>query len=360
MKLLVLAQTPPPLHGQSQMVATLLKGLPSHDIEVVHVQMRLSRNNSEIGRWRFGKIFTALRAAISARRTANRENCDALYYIPAPAKRGALYRDIAVMAICRDRRRKLVLHWHAPGMGAWFTRGMMPLERWLALRALGNADLSIVLGSELETDARVFEPRQLSIVANGLQDPGEQPERSRIKPFNVLFLGLCSREKGLFDAIDAIGILNSRTAGAFRLTIAGSFPSKAVYKSFKRRIASMGPELQYLGFADEKKKAELFREADLFCLPTYYPSEGQPLALIEALSYDLPIVTSRWRAIPEMMPTKNVWYVKASDALGLAHAIEAAKTAPKPGGATRQHFLCNFTREKHLESISAALNLLKV
>ncbi len=41
MKLLILAQTPPPLHGQSAMVRTLVDGLPAPGVALHHVNLPL-------------------------------------------------------------------------------------------------------------------------------------------------------------------------------------------------------------------------------------------------------------------------------------------------------------------------------
>jgi glycosyltransferase involved in cell wall biosynthesis len=360
MKLLVLAQTPPPLHGQSQMVEMLVEGLPSHGIEVRHVQMRLSRSSADIGRWRPGKILKSVQAALAARRVARLENCDAIYYVPAPAKRGALYRDLLIMGICRDQRRKLILHWHAVGLGEWLAKSATQLERTLALKMLGAADLSIALAPELVGDAEVLAPKRVAVVPNGISDPAPdmtaRPPRSG--PFEILFVGLGSREKGLNDTIEALEILNARRPGEFRMTFAGNFPGELEHSLFQRRAAALGGALGHAGFADEAKKRELFARADLFCFPTYYPHEGQPLSLIEALAHDLRVVTTRWRAIPGMLPMSNVWYVEPRKPNELAKAIEAVASAPEPAGAMRRHFLNNFTRERHLAAIAAALQSL--
>jgi glycosyltransferase involved in cell wall biosynthesis len=358
MRLLVLAQTPPPLHGQSQMVETLVTGLPACGIEVRHVQIRLSRTHADIGRWQPGKVISTLMAAAAARRIAEREHCDALYYVPAPAKRGALYRDLAVMRLCRDPRRKLVLHWHAPGLGEWLSTRATALERPLAVRALGGADLALVLAPELESDARVFAPKRTAVVPNGIPDPGPAARRSGFAPIEVLFLGLGAREKGLPDTVEALALLAKRRPGSFRLTFAGSFAGESERRHFLKRAAELGGAVRQVGFASEAQKRELFLGSDLFCLPTYYPNEGQPLALIEAMAYDLRIVTTRWRAIPGTLPTGNVWFVEPAKPRELAAAIEEAAGAMPPAGAMRGHFLKHFTRERHLASLAAALRSL--
>jgi hypothetical protein len=41
------------------------------------------------------------------------------YYIPAPGKRVALYRDWLVMLFCRPFFKNVILHWHAAGLAKW-------------------------------------------------------------------------------------------------------------------------------------------------------------------------------------------------------------------------------------------------
>ena len=60
--------------------------------------------------------------------------------------------------------------------------------------------------------------------------------------------------------------------------------------------------VQYLGFVSGDQKNQLLREADLFCFPTYYENENQPVNLIEAMAFGLPILTTRWRSLPELFP----------------------------------------------------------
>jgi len=358
MKLLVLAQTPPPVHGQSLMVQLLVEGLPKCGIEVHHVQMRLSRSHADIGHWRPEKILVTLLATLSARRIARRERCTALYYVPSPAKRGAFYRDLVAMGICRNPRLALVLHWHAFGLGEWVTTRANPFERALGRRLLGGADLALVLAPELEADAAIFNPKRTVVVPNGLPDSGPPAIHTTGKRCEILFLGLGSREKGLFDTVEAVAQLNSANPGGYRLTFAGSFPSAADELAFNSRASELRGAVRHVGFADEPRKRALFGEADLFCLPTRYPHEGQPLALIEAMANDLRIVTSRWRAIPRMLPPQFVWYAEPGNTASLATAVECAAGSPPPGGASRRHFLTHFTIERHLAAMTEALSSL--
>jgi glycosyltransferase involved in cell wall biosynthesis len=360
MKLLVLAQTPPPHHGQSLMVRALLDGLPGCGIEAVHAPLNVSRDLADIGRWRPGKILAVFRSGFAARRLARRENCNALYYVPAPGKRGALWRDIALLALARPTCPRLVLHWHAVGLGAWLAQRATAAERRLAQRHLGRADLALVLAPELLADAAEFTPHRTAIVPNGLPDPGPPAARHRQpgSPCEILFLGLGSHEKGLHDTVEAVTQLHGRTPGAWRLTFAGGFATAEDERHFKLHAAAAGGAIRHTGFADDTGKRMLFAAADIFCFPTSYPHEGQPLTLIEALAHDVKIVTTRWRAIPGMLARDHVWFTAPKAPGALAATLEVARAAPPPCGALRRHFLAHFTREHHFAALRQALESL--
>jgi len=56
------------------------------------------------------------------------------------------------------------------------------------------------------------------------------------------------------------------------------------------------------GAVETEAKEALLAAADVFILPTRYPNEGQPIAIIEALTSGLPVVATDWRGIRETLP----------------------------------------------------------
>jgi glycosyltransferase involved in cell wall biosynthesis len=346
------------------MVQTLVDGLPlvARDLKIFHVNIRLSRDTRDVGRWRLGKLFVLLGACLQAIALRLRHGPMNFYYVPAPGRRAPLYRDWTVMLLCRPFFSHLILHWHGIGLGAWLTSRATPPERALTHLLLGRAALALVLSPELIADAQALTPKRISVIRNGMADPGELPAVARIpgSPTQILFVGLGSPAKGLFDLLTAVAVANRREAGAFRLVVAGGFANRWDEEAFFSQ-ANLLPEntVRHVGVVNESQKRDLFAAADVVCLPTVHPHEGQPLALIEALAYDLPIITTRWRAIPGMLPTGHVWFVDPARPDQIADALIACRHSPPDPGERRRHFLAHFTRERHLSDLAAALATLK-
>jgi glycosyltransferase involved in cell wall biosynthesis len=361
MKLLILAQTPPPLHGQSLMVETAVHGLPGEGVTVHHINLRLSRSGGDIGRWRAGKFLAVLDAcchAVVARFTAR---CDTLYYVPAPGKRGALYRDWVVLALCRPFFPRLVLHFHNGGLAAWLTTRATAPERALTHLLLGRADLAIVLADALRADAEALAPRRVAIVPNGIEAPATRPPRGPAaeRPLRVLFLGACAAEKGLFLAAEAVLAANRRAGrAAFQLTAAGAFADAATAARFTALAAGAPEALRAAGFVRGAELEALWATADCLCLPTTYAHEAQPLVALEALARDVPVIASAWRGLPDALADSGAQLVPPDDVGALTEALLALRAAPPAAGVGRRAYERRFTRAQHLRALAATLRSL--
>lgn len=79
-------------------------------------------------------------------------------------------------------------------------------------------------------------------------------------------------------------------------------------------------EKQVLFLGRRRDVPRLLQGSDLFIFPTYY--EGQPLALLEAIAYGLPVIASAVNGIPEVIENKiNGLLTRAGDSCDLLEAI---------------------------------------
>jgi glycosyltransferase involved in cell wall biosynthesis len=419
MKLLVFAHTPPPHHGQSYMVQLMVEGFggdrrnrkqPSSSnsggtppaaerpvagtpfgIECYHVNARLSQKLEDIGDLRIGKFFLLLGYCLQAIWCRFRYGVTTFYYIPAPGKRSALYRDWVVMWICRRFFKRVILHWHAAGLAKWLELVVGMRSRSLTYRLMQQVDLSIVLSKYNRADAEKLFSRQIKVVSNGIPDPcprfaqevlprrkarfaarvkllsGQTPGAEDLRDADgdpqlvkILYLAHCTREKGLFDTLTAGAIAHQRLAArqspiSLRLLVTGGFVTAEEEAEFKRIMAQPGMAglVQYFGFVSGDQKHQLLREADLFCFPTYFQNENQPVNLIEAMAFGLPILTTRWRSLPELFPADYPGLVNIRSPEQIADVM-LALIISETGEGFRDIFLRSFTLERHLSGLADA------
>ena len=104
-----------------------------------------------------------------------------------------------------------------------------------------------------------------------------------------------------------------------------------------------------------ERKERALREADLFCFPTYYLAEGQPANVIEALAFGLPVVATRWRAVPDMLPADYPGLVDTKSPAQIAEALRRVATADL-SAPLRATFLQRFTIERHIADMARAFH----
>jgi glycosyltransferase involved in cell wall biosynthesis len=394
MKLVVFAHTPPPHHGQSYMVKLLLDGFggdcrqpkekspDGYGIECYHVNARFSKTLEDVGEFRGGKIFLILYYCLQALWCRFRHGVTTLYYVPAPGKSVAVYRDWLVMLICRPFFRKIILHWHAAGLAKWLETSVQIRSRAITYRLFKPVDLSIVLSRFNFADAEKLLSHQVRVVNNGIPDPCPDFEtsilpqrrdrfagRARIfaapngEPIavKVLFLAHCTREKGLFAAAEAVLHVNRQLATRrlpvkLNLSTAGNFVTAAEQAEFERlrQNPEFAQTVEHLGFVSGAQKEQLLRRSDLFLFPTQYLGENQPVNLIEAMAFGVPIVTTRWRSLPEMLPPNYAGLVDNQDPEKIAAAI-LETLAVNSGERERENFTARFSLEQHLAGMAAAV-----
>lgn len=386
MKLVVFAQAPPPLHGQSYMVALMLEGFAARDygIEVFHVNAQLATSAEDIGKFRIGKIVKLFGYCLKAIWLRFRHGASNLYYVPTPPVKNPLYRDWLVMLFLRPFFSRVIFHWHAAGLGEWVEKQPRGVQ-WLTQRTHGRADLSIPLGRFNEKDAAVFRPRRSVIVGNGIPDPcpnfsevqtarrerlqqrllaWNNPESFRHKPrviIRVVYISLCSREKGLFDAMDGVCQANricrdDHLPLEFDLTIAGPFPDAATKQFFEQTLDRLGnpKTIRHIGFAAGETKTKLLAESDIFVFPTFYYAESFGLVILESMAFGMPVLATRWRSVPDLFPENYPGLVDIQAPEQIAAAL--LQLALRDDSAFfRQTFLENYTIEKFLEKLSAAI-----
>ena len=130
-------------------------------------------------------------------------------------------------------------------------------------------------------------------------------------------VGSFEERKGQVVLLEALKELR-KSSPAAHLILVGDGPDEAM---LKERVAEMGLEehVSFFPFTDEPQY--VFEAIDILVLSSLY-KEGLPNVLLEAMSMELPVVSSRMAGVPEIVFDGETGYmVEPGDVAGLADAI---------------------------------------
>lgn len=353
-RVLVLAQTPPPLHGQAVMGGYLVSARWRW-CTLEHIRLDYSDSIEEVGRRDPRKVLRLLRIVLRVWRARLRGPIDLLCYPPAGPHRVPVARDILTLLLVRWTARRVAFHFHAGGfdrvpslVGAAFR----PLVRM----AYGAPDLAVVPAPALAGEIAWIHPRSVAAVPNGVP-----PLIGRTRPprrnHRMLYVGTLSEEKGVLDLVEAFRILKAEGRGAV-LVLAGAPVSRSFARRLNERLDAHGLRtcVELRGVVQGTDKEDEFASAGIFCFPTR-DVEAMPLVLLEAMRAGLPIVTTRWRAIPEIVRGAAI-LVPPGDIQALASALgellDRGDVRNALGAEALRIFASEFTLDRHLEAMEKA------
>lgn len=151
-------------------------------------------------------------------------------------------------------------------------------------------------------------------------------QSSDSEELRLIFLSLIHRQKGAMILLEALGLLSRENSLKVSCDFYG--PILEDREEFLRRLEAT-PGSQYCGVVQSEKASELISTYDVLVLPTYAATEGHPGAIIEAMQAGVPVISTRLRAIPELITHgENGLLVPVQDSHALAEAIKHVALDP--------------------------------
>ena len=136
----------------------------------------------------------------------------------------------------------------------------------------------------------------------------------------VLFFSRLHPVKQLELLIDAWPDIHTYAPDA-TLVIAGSGDLQYV-RELRARAVHLGPEVTFTGFVEGEQKAEIFRKAALFVLPSLHENFG--IAVLEALAAGLPAVITPQVQLSEFVREHALGIITEPTVNALARSVVAA------------------------------------
>lgn len=215
------------------------------------------------------------------------------------SERGSFIRKYIIFRLSKVFGIKVLVHTHGAEFKEFYEASKPAMKKRI-LNLLKNADRVIVLGKNWEKILKEIEPEtDTAILMNSIPIPQFQKPPKSGSDFNILFLAVLNERKGILDLIHAsIPVIQQATKNGKMITfhIGGDGKLKEAAMELVKSL-SIKSSYRFHGWVDDSQKLKLLQQADLFVLPSY--NEGLPMSILEALSYENPVISTKVGSIEE-------------------------------------------------------------
>jgi glycosyltransferase involved in cell wall biosynthesis len=173
--------------------------------------------------------------------------------------------------------------------------GYDPVRRAVILRALAAADLYLAETRALVAAGEAAGLRNVRWLANSRPMPElAAPVPGPCRRF--VYVGQIHARKGIRELIAAA----EGTGGDLTVDVYGTL-------GYDVRASELDglSRVRFRGALDPSRVVDTLSAYDALVLPTYHAGEGYPGVVLEAYAAGLPVVCTRWRALPELVDERS-------------------------------------------------------
>jgi glycosyltransferase involved in cell wall biosynthesis len=235
---------------------------------------------------------------------------------------------------------------------------VLPIARRLAFRVAGAITSRIFAVSEAAKDMLVdltgIPNQRIEVILNGIDTheyapPAERPDRSDRKRLVVAAVGRLEPIKNHVLLVEAAGLL-AREGVDIELRFAGTGSMEPILRSRANELG-IADRVKLLGYVADVPR--FLHDLDVFVLTS--DSEGNPNALLEAMSTGLPCVATSVGAVADLLERGRAgMLVPPRDAGALAKALSrlaASKELRRRLGANaRERIIREYSLERMLDA----------
>jgi glycosyltransferase involved in cell wall biosynthesis/ubiquinone/menaquinone biosynthesis C-methylase UbiE len=296
-------------------------------------------------------------------------------YLTIAQSRSGFLRDAFVILVGALFGHRVVCHLHGGNYGGFY-ESQTPMMRWFIRMTLRRTAAIIILSERLRPMFN-FDPalsRRLYAIPNGLPLGLQGSAKTKTlpagtdEPIQILYLSNLIESKGYFDVLRAVEILVNRFHLNVEAHFCGNFldnsdrSDRGIQSQLERsfydfvRTHNLESRVHYHGTVMDEAKVRFLSSAHVLVLPTNYPHEGQPISIIEAAAYSTVVVSTNYRAIPDLVVDEVTGrLVPFGDPQRLAEVLFEILSDPVRFAAMScagyLHYQRTYTADAHLRSL---------
>lgn len=234
------------------------------------------------------------------------------------AANASFYRCKIFINLAKKLGKKVILHEHAADFVEFYNNSE---DKNGISDTINKCDKLIVLS---ESWKKFFisigiQANKICVLNNIVSPPDVKSVELVDDRLHLLYMGEISNRKGAFDLLNAIVAEKEYFKDKIILRIGGN----EVDGNIKGFIKDNGLEdfVSYEGWISGDKKIDCLNWEDVYILPSY--NEGLPIAILEAMSYSHPVISTPVGGIPEVISNyKNGILVTPGNHTEIANAIK--------------------------------------
>lgn len=266
----------------------------------------------------------------------------------------SFWRKRILINIAKFFGKKVVFHLHSGTFPIFYSKHKSTVKK-----TIEKCDCVVALSDYWKQWlVSTFNCKKVVVIKNAIETPRLQ--KISHDTFNLLFLGLLGENKGIYDLLDVIIAHKEDLSGKLQLLIGGNGEVDKV-KSIIQQNGISNIAI-YEGWVSGEKKSHLFNLADALILPSYH--EGVPITILEAESYELPIISTKVGGIPEIVVDGvNGLLIEPGDKKAIMTAIsqfmsnrDLAKTMGKNSATIVKEHLVTYVSKQLQELYSTIQN----
>jgi glycosyltransferase involved in cell wall biosynthesis len=356
---LIIGPTPPPAHGVSVFTATLLGSSLKQTFRLLHLDISDRRTLFNVGRLDLRNVVLAFYYGLRFQWILLSKRPQ-LIYLPISETNLGFMRDCLFLVPARLFGFRVVAQFHGGYFDTLYADAN-PVMRVLMRFCLAQVSRAIVLGDSFRSKLDGLVPAEkVRVVPVGIRQEIFEaakggPRIARNGKHTILYLGTLVESKGFVDLLRAVPlVLQQRKDVRFVFVGDKSLPETRAAEEWTTRQA-LDAYVTFAGPKSGSEKVDALLEAETFAFPTWYPLEGQPIVLLEAMSAGLPILTTRHATIPDVLGEDGAVYVNKKDPEDIARKIcillEDAELRARMGQANQRKFLQSHTVEQFARNL---------
>lgn len=200
---------------------------------------------------------------------------------------------------------KVVMHCHSSRFDLFY-EGANRIVKCFIRNVLNSVDAIAVVSNRWAGFFGYLNLRTpVYVVQNAVEIPARRFEhKSDTSKRVILTLGRLGRRKGTYDLLDAVPRVLERHE-SIEFWLGGDGDVERI-----REVISGRPwakHVKLLGWVNGNEKKQIMSHAYMFVLPSY--NEGLPMALLEAMAYSIPVISTNVGGIPDLLTNGDNGFV---------------------------------------------------